>query len=91
MFTRLSVHDIPMRDICLLSRISDARTQAIVLTHELSDPNHFDSYLVEALKPARPLCFFGRSRNATPGCQPNESVWYAWKDSCIYTRVLECN
>lgn len=87
LFARLSVNDIPVRGSCQLNHISDARTQVIVLTHELSDPNHFDTYLVDALKPARPLLFFGRSTKATPGCKPDECVWYWWKETVASARV----
>jgi hypothetical protein len=61
--------------------------QVIVVTHELSDPKHFDDYLLQALTPAVPLLFYGRSRKAEPVCDPDKSLWHWWKDR---RRLLSC-
>ena len=54
--------------------------QALALTHELAHPSSYDSYLVEALKPLRPLYSFGRSASAYPAVKTNMSVMNWWRD-----------
>ena len=55
-------------------------TQALILTHELSDEKTFDTYLVHELAPLRPLICFGRSANAPPRVGSQHAVRSWWED-----------
>jgi hypothetical protein len=51
-----------------------------VLSHELAHPDSYDSYLVEKLRPLRPLYSFGRSARAFPASKVNLAVLAWWRD-----------
>lgn len=59
---------------------SCACRQAIVISHELSNPDEYDTHLTDMLTPLRPLICMGRSRLAGPSCRPDESLFHFWKD-----------
>ena len=51
-----------------------------MLTHELTPESDFDTYLVRAISPVRPLISFGRSAKAWPMCEPAVAVYSWWRD-----------
>ena len=65
----------------MISLLEPSQTlKALVITHELSEPEQCDDYLPRALAPATPLLVVGRSRDAFPKCKGEECMWYNWKD-----------
>ena len=46
--------------------------EALVIAHELSPPDVFDTYLYDVSRPVRPLLSYGRSAKVEPPCQPRE-------------------
>ena len=55
--------------------------KAVIVSHELAEPEHFDSYLARVLQPLVPLISFGRSAAAAPAVHPQFAVWHWWKDT----------
>ena len=55
--------------------------KAVIVSHELAEPEHFDSYLARVLQPLVPLITFGRSAAAAPAVDPQFAVWHWWKDT----------
>ena len=64
------------------------RVQAVIVSHELSHPEHFDSYLARVLQPVVPIVTFGRSAAATPAVEPRFAVWHWWKDRRLQNVLL---
>ena len=57
-----------------------AGVQALILTHELTLEEDFDTYLSRELAPVRPLISFGRSARAWPPCDTKVAVFSWWRD-----------
>ena len=55
--------------------------RAVIVSHELAEPEHFDSYLARVLQPLIPLISFGRSAAAAPAVDPQFAVCHWWKDT----------
>jgi len=55
--------------------------EALVITHENTREERYDTYLSECLQPVRPLLVFGRPSKAKPGCPNWQAVYDWWKDS----------
>ena len=53
---------------------------ALVLSHELANEREFDTYLVDMLRPVRPLICFGRAAAAPPRIEKQHAVRCWWKD-----------
>ena len=58
-----------------------AMCQVIVLTHEDAQTELMLPYFALKFKPCSPLFMFGRWAKGEPKCEPNEAVWWAWRDS----------
>ena len=58
----------------------ESSPEALVLSHELAHPDSYDSYLVHALRPLRPLYSFGRSAAAFPPTKVRMAVMCWWQD-----------
>ena len=63
-----------------LSVCREPSPEALVLSHELAHPDSYDSYLVQALRPLRPLYSFGRSAAAFPPTKVHMAVMCIWRD-----------
>ena len=59
--------------------------QAVIVSHELAQPEHFDSYLARVLQPLVPIIGFGRAAAAPPAVEPRFAVWHWWKDIRFYS------
>ena len=64
--------------------------EALVITHELSPPEVFDTYLYDKCAPLRPILCYGRSAKMDPPCPPHLAVWHWWQDSALCERVWGC-
>ena len=64
--------------------------EALIITHERSPPEVFDTYLHDKCAPLRPILCYGRSAKLDPPCKPHLAVWHWWQDSALYERVRGC-
>ena len=64
--------------------------KALVITHELTPPELFDTYLYDKCRPVRPILSYGRFAKMNPPCQPHLAVWHWWQDSALCERVWGC-
>ena len=64
--------------------------EALVITHELSPPEVFDTYLYDKCRPVRPILSYGRCAKMEPHCKPHLAVWHWWQDSALCERVRGC-
>ena len=60
--------------------LSATFSKALVLTYEGACDELLNPYFSHRWKPLQPLTMYGRWAKMEPECEPEEAVWYAWKD-----------
>jgi hypothetical protein len=54
--------------------------QALIVTHEMSKPQFWDSHISECLRPVQPLVCLGRSKSVEPAIWEGASLMTWWRD-----------
>ena len=60
-----------------------AFSQAIILTHEDTPKQYYDTYLADRLRPLKPLLSFGRAAKQAPVVKAYLAVWSWWQDFVV--------
>ena len=54
--------------------------QALVLSHEKATEEEMVPYLLEVLRPLKPVVIYGRTADLPPKIVKKEAVYYGWRD-----------